>query len=233
MGRMARLNYPGLIYHIINRGNDRQVIFVEADDYRHYLNTIQRYKKKYRFELFAYCLMTNHVHLLIKTTEHGSVSKIMQSITVAHTRWYNYKYQRCGHVWQGRFHSPVVSEDDHMLTVMQYIEQNPLRAKMIHRISDYPWSSYKLNIQQKEGVLIDRAANKVFIKLGADQRDRIYTYKARMAQEISAKELDRIHWSTRKGGNYILRSSMIRSRHCCLEREAAADPDHGNYVVSD
>ena len=203
MGRSARLNYPDLVYHIINRGNNRQVIFADEDDYRQYLNTIQRYKKKYRFKLFAYCLMTNHIHLLVKTTQDGSISKIMQSLTVAHTRWHNFKYQRCGHVWQGRFHSPLVSEDDHMLTIMQYIEQNPLRANMVKAIVDYPWSSYKLNVRKKEAVIIDRQQNKVFAKLGGTLNERIYNYKKKMRREITAKQLENIHHSTRKGGHYI------------------------------
>jgi len=203
MGRSARLNYPDLVYHIINRGNNRQVIFVDEDDYRQYLNTIQRYKKIYHFKLFAYCLMTNHIHLLIKTTQDGSISKIMQSLTVAHTRWYNFRYQRCGHVWQGRFHSPLVSEDDHMLTVMQYIEQNPLRANMVKAIADYPWSSYKLNVWKNEAVIIDRKQNKVFAELGGTLKERIYNYKKKMRQEIIAKQLEKIRYSTRKGGQYI------------------------------
>lgn len=203
MGRDARLNYSGLVYHVVNRGNDRQVIFAEPEDYRHYLNTIQRYKKKYRFQLFAYCLMTNHVHLLIKTSESGSISRIMQSITVAHTRRYNFKYRRCGHVWQGRFHSPIVSEDGHMLTVMQYIEQNPLRARMVRDVVDYHWSSYGLNVRIRESVLIDRKDNKVFENLGGNLIERIYNYRQKMAQEIAAKELDKIQYGTRKRGNYI------------------------------
>jgi putative transposase len=203
MGRFARLNCPGLIYHVVNRGNDRQVIFAEDEDYRHYLNTIQRYKKKYQFKLFAYCLMTNHVHLLIKTTGGGSISKIMQSITVAHTRRYNFKYRRCGHVWQGRFHSPIVSEDNYMLTAMRYIEQNPLRAGMVKGIADYPWSSYGLNVRLKDSVLIDRRENKVFENLGGDFKDRIYNYKQFLAGKITDHELDKIQYSTRKGGNYL------------------------------
>lgn len=131
MGRDARVCQTGLTYHVINRGNNREVIFVEEEDYTHYLNTVQRYKKKYGFKLFAFCLMTNHVHMLIKVEGDVSISRIMQSITIAHTRFYNYKYQRSGHVWQGRFMSPIVSEDDHLLTVMRYIEQNPLRARMV------------------------------------------------------------------------------------------------------
>lgn len=197
------MNYPELIYHVVNRGNDRQVIFAEADDYWHYLNTIQRYKKKYQFKLFAYCLMTNHVHMLIKTSGGGSISKIMQSITVAHTRRYNFKYRRCGHVWQGRFHSPIVSEDNHMLRVMQYIEQNPLRAGMVKRVEDYRWGSYGLNVRFKDSVLIDRRDNKVIENLGGNLKERIYNYQQIMVRDIVVQEVDKIQYSTRKGGNYL------------------------------
>src|ERR1700733_2793698 len=107
MGRYARITHPGLIYHVIKRGNNRGVVFAEEEDYQHYLNTLQRYKKKYGFKLFAYCLMTNHVHLLIKVGQEGTISRIVQSITIAHTRYYNYIYHQCGHVWQGRFQSPL------------------------------------------------------------------------------------------------------------------------------
>ncbi|MGR3220381.1 MAG: REP-associated tyrosine transposase [Candidatus Anammoxibacter sp.] len=203
MGRYARINYPNLIYHVINRGNNREIIFAEDEDYQHYLNTIQRYKKKYHFKLYAYCLMTNHVHLLIQVSKEGSISKIMQSVTVAHTRRYNYKYQRCGHVWQGRFHSPIVSEDDHMLTIMQYIEQNPLRANMVKCVTDYPWSSYKLNVRKKEPVIINRAENKVFHNLGDDLSKRIYNYKKKMKEMVKEKQLEKIHHSTRRDGHYI------------------------------
>jgi len=203
MGRYARITYPNLTYHVINRGNNRDVIFVEPEDYTHYLNTIQRYKKKYNFQLFAYCIMMNHVHMLIKVSEEGSISRIMQSITIAHIRWYNYKYQRCGHVWQGRFYSPIVSEDDHMLRVMQYIEQNPLRTKMVNHIKDYQWSSYCLNIRKKESILIDRMYNKVFNELGESISDKIRAYKKLMTEEIDSKQLLEIRESTWKESNYI------------------------------
>jgi len=202
MGRPSRLNHPGLVYHIINRGNNKDVVFVEEDDYRHYLNTLQRYKKQYGFKLFAFCLMMNHVHLLIKTTEQGTISRIMQSLTIAHTRWYNFKYQRCGHVWQGRFHSPLVSEDDHMLTVMQYIEQNPVRAGMAKSVGEYEWDSYKLNTRRQDSLLIDRCENKVFQKMGHALEERIYNYKTSMARTIPDKEVERIRESTRKGHHY-------------------------------
>ena len=90
MGRYRRIAHPGLVYHVIKRGNNREAVFLEDEDYYHYLNCLQRYKKKYSFNLFAFCLMTNHVHLLIKVSDEASISKIMQSMTVAHIRYYNF-----------------------------------------------------------------------------------------------------------------------------------------------
>ncbi|MCK5581390.1 MAG: transposase [Candidatus Omnitrophica bacterium] len=203
MGRYARINHPGLIHHIIKRGNNREAVFLEEEDYRHYLNTIQRYKKKYEFKLYAYCLMTNHVHLLLETTSQGNISRIMQSITIAHIRYYNYKYQRCGHVWQGRFMSPVVSSDEYFLTAMRYIEQNPLRANMVKNVDEYCWSSYKLNIREKESSLIDRCDNIAFNSLGKDFESRVREYKRHLSCNLEKKQLDTIRETTRHSGNYV------------------------------
>lgn len=203
MGRHARINYPDLMYHVINRGNNKQVIFRDREDYLHYLNTIQRYKKKYRFKLFAYCLMPNHVHLLIKVSKGGSISKIMQSITVAQTRRFNDKYQRCGHVWQGRFLSPLVSSDEYAVNVMRYIEQNPWRAGMVAAVADYPFSSYKLNISKKSGRMIDREDNDVYQAMGKNDDERIKQYKRILNTKLGKEKTRKIQVTTRKGHSYI------------------------------
>lgn len=203
MGRDARISRPGLIYHIINRGNNKQTVFVQEEDYREYLNTIQRYKKKYGFKLFAYCLMSNHVHLLIKLGEEGSISKIMQSITVAHTRRFNDKYKQCGHVWQGRFRSPIVSEDNYFLTAMRYIEQNPIRANIVKNPEDYRWSSYRLNVRKQESELIDRQTNEAFNSLGKTFEERVFEYKKIVEIQLPPAELELIQKSSSKGIPFI------------------------------
>ena len=147
--------------------------------------------------------MTNHVHLLIKVGQEGTISRIMQSITVAHTRYYNYVYQRCGHVWQGRFHSPIVSEDSYLLNVMKYIEQNPLRAKMVRCVEDYRWSSYLLNVRQKDSVMIDRDENIVFQSLGVDSVSCVNQYKIIVGASLQQEDFKTIRSSTYQGGNYI------------------------------
>ncbi len=202
MAMAPRVVSPGLLYHVMNRGNNREIVFVEAEDYEKYLGLIYRFKKKYAFKLYAYCLMANHVHLLVQTSEKGTISKIMQSLTVAHTRHYHFKYQRCGHVWQGRFTSSIISDDQYMLNVMRYIEQNPLRANMVSAIGDYRWSSYCLNIRKVPSKLINREDNAVFLALGKSAEDRIKQYKSFLRGAVPESDLKEIRYSMR-GGQYV------------------------------
>lgn len=203
MGREKRINQPGFIYHVINRGNNRQAVFFDEEDFLKYLGLLYRFKKKYEFKLFAYCLMTNHVHLLIKVGTKGTISQIMQSLTVAHTRHYHIKYQRCGHVWQGRFTSPIISDDAHLLTVMRYIEQNPLRAKMVKDLAAYRWSSYRLNSREQRSKLIDRGDNDVYMGLGDTDTEQIKTYQDLMRESVPEMELTAIRSSVKTGIGYM------------------------------
>ena len=120
--------------------------------------------------------MTNHVHLLVRVGEKGTNSKIKQSLTVAYCRWYNFKYKSCGHVWQGRFSSTIVSDDEYLLTEMQYIEQNTVRAGMVRNIGDYLFSSYRLNVRLKDKKMIDRLDNPVFRGLDNQIEARCFKY---------------------------------------------------------
>ncbi len=203
MARPIRIHHPGLIYHVINRGNNRQAIFLEEEDYEKYLGIIYRYKKKYGFKLYSYCLMNNHIHLLIQVNNKATISKIMQCITVAHTRHYHFKYETGGHVWQGRFSSPIVSDDVYMLRVMQYIEQNPLRAKIVREIGAYKWSSYKLQVRRKDSKLIDRKDNHVFTDLGQNVEEQIRIYKQAMKEGIEQWSVTQIKKSMKGNTHFI------------------------------
>jgi putative transposase len=130
-----------LVYHVINRGNNRAPVFHDDEDYAAFLRAIGDQKRRRPFELFGYCLMPNHIHLLIRTAG-TPISRIMQALLVTHTQRYHRCHRSGGHVWQGRFKSPVVQDDDHLRTVLRYIEANPLRAGMVERAGDYRWSSF-------------------------------------------------------------------------------------------
>lgn len=145
MPRALRPLGDGLVYHAMNRGNNRAAIFFAARDYLTFLKSLAQTQKRYPFQLFGYCLMTNHFHLLLRPEPGQSISRIMQSLSVAHT-WHYHKAQgTVGHIWQGRFKSPVIEEDNHALVVLRYVEGNPLRAGMVSDLASYPWSSYRVH----------------------------------------------------------------------------------------
>jgi putative transposase len=147
MPRLPRPVADGLLYHALNRGNNRTPVFLGPDDFHAFLQAIDQTRQRYPFRLYGYCLMTNHFHLLLEPEPGQSVSRILQSLLIAQTWHYHRAHHSSGHVWQGRFKSPIVQDDEHALTVLRYIEANPLRAGMVTDLADYPWSSYAVHAQ--------------------------------------------------------------------------------------
>jgi len=131
-----------LVYHAINRGNNRADVFDDDGDREAFLESLRVARARYPFALFGYCLMSNHFHLLIRPALGESISRILQSVTVSHTWRYHRRHRSSGHVWQGRFRSPVVQDDGHLLVVLRYIEANPVRAGIVSDPGEYRWSSY-------------------------------------------------------------------------------------------
>lgn len=199
MPREPRINISGVIHHVINRGNNRQPVFEDEEDYRKYIELLERYKGRYGFKLYSYVLMNNHVHLLIEAGEKGSISKIMQGITLAHTRYFNLKYKTSGHVWQGRFKSPIVGEDAYLMEVSRYIELNPVRAKIVERPEDYPWSSYTSHAYGKKNPLIE---DHVYYELlGKTEEERQTRYREFVKEGLKEKPIE-IRQSVVSGRGY-------------------------------
>ena len=142
MARQWRIEYPGAFYHILSRGNERQEIFRSDDDRELFLELIGDFSSRFQIDVFAYVLMGNHYHLLLKTHE-GNLSKAMQWLGTTYTRKINLKYGRIGHLFQGRYKSLLVENDRYLLRLSCYIHRNPLRARIVKRLSDYPWSSFR------------------------------------------------------------------------------------------
>ncbi len=155
MPRPLRPIDDGLIYHVIHRGNNRQDVFYKHGDFEAFLKAMADLKERKPFELYGYCLMSNHFHLLVRPRG-APISRIMQSLLVSHTQRYHKNHRSGGHVWQGRFKSPVIQNDEHLLTVLRYIEANPLRARLVARAEDYPWSSYRAHGRGEPDSLVDR-----------------------------------------------------------------------------
>ena len=141
MPRQARKKSESGIYHVMLRGIDRQLIFEDTEDYFRFLDIVKECREECEFKLYAYCLMGNHVHLLLKVQADG-LETIFKKIGGRYVYYYNVKYQRVGHLFQDRFKSEPVDDDSYFLTVLRYIHQNPVKAKMCSKVEDYPFSSF-------------------------------------------------------------------------------------------
>ena len=139
MPRRPRIEIPGF-YHIINRGVEQRVIFKEKEDYDFFIEQFSFFSKNFNITIHNYCLMNNHYHLLIETRDEN-LSKFMRQLNGIYAIYFNKKYKRSGHLWQGRFKSWYVTDEAYLYTLILYIEQNPLKAKIVKNITDYPYSS--------------------------------------------------------------------------------------------
>ncbi|MFH0739280.1 MAG: transposase [Candidatus Omnitrophota bacterium] len=142
MPRIARITVENGCYHIITRGNQKQLVFMKPEDYEKYLTILKCYKKRYAFKLYAFCLMPNHVHLLAEINNQDMLRRTMQGLNLSYTLYFNFKYNKVGHLWQDRFRSKIIQKDNYFLRCVDYIETNPLRANLVSNLSVYLWSSY-------------------------------------------------------------------------------------------
>jgi putative transposase len=186
MPRLPRPVADGLVYHALNRGNNCAVVFAEAADFAAFLHALRQTKRRYPFRLYGYCLMANHFHLVLQP-EGQSIRRILQSLTVAHTWRYHRRHSTSGHVWQGRFKSPVIQEDEHLLTVLRYVEANPLRAGIVRDTADYPWSSYAAHGLGRADDLLSAAP--VWAPLGPTEAARQACWRRWVHTPLTEREL--------------------------------------------
>jgi len=141
MGRPLRIEYPGAHYHVTSRGNERKDVFKSQKDRAQFLSYLESAVNRYEAVIHAYCLMSNHYHLLLETPA-GNLSKIMQHINGAYTNYFNVKRKRSGHLFQGRYKAIVIEADEYAQELSRYIHLNPVRANMVGKPEEYRWSSY-------------------------------------------------------------------------------------------
>src|SRR5256885_943331 len=144
MPRALRASQGGFCYHVLNRGNGRKTVFHKDGDFAAFRTLLHQAGERVPMRLLAWCLLPNHFHLTLWPLHDGDLSAYMGWLLTAHVRRYHQHYHSSGHVWQGRFRSFAIQEDDHLLTVLRYIERNPVRAGLVSRAQDWPWSSAAL-----------------------------------------------------------------------------------------
>jgi len=143
MPRTARIIFDNAICHIFNRGNAKQEIFRDEEDFEHFLFILAYFKEKYGFKMYHLCPMPNHFHFLWQISKAKILSQAMHDITQTYTKFHHQKYQTVGYLWQGRFKNMIVEKEEYLLKLGAYIERNPVRAWLVKKPEDWKWSSYR------------------------------------------------------------------------------------------
>jgi putative transposase len=157
MPRTARVFVQNACYHIITRGNQKQDVFYEPSDFRHYLKLIYKYKIKHKCYIYGYCLMNNHVHLFLESPDGlRAMSSLMHDVNQSYAMRFNSKYKKVGHLWQNRYKDFIVLKNEYSINLISYIEFNPVRANIVTKPEDYMWSSYKARVCGKKNIILDK-----------------------------------------------------------------------------
>jgi len=151
MARIARVVLPGYPHHITQRGNRRQDVFFQGSDYRYYLKELKQWCSSEHMDIWAYCLMTNHVHLIVKPEENSNMGKAIGETHRRYTRMINFRHNWRGYLWQGRFASYPMDEE-WLLQSVAYVELNPVRAGMVQFAWEYPWSSVHAHLSGEDSL---------------------------------------------------------------------------------
>ena len=197
MPRRLRNCPSGFPVHIIQRGNNRQAIFSSDRDLAAYAMWLAEGSEKYDLKIHGWVFMTNHVHLLVTPVREGSVSRLMQFVGRQYVRYFNHTYCRTGTLFEGRFRSCLVEQEEYLLTCLRYIEFNPVRAGMVRDPGDYVWSSYRAHGLGTEIAMWSPHGD--YLILGTTARDRCRVYRQLMCENMDVDLIARIRHCTNTG----------------------------------
>jgi len=197
MARLPRLTVPGYPHHVIQRGNNRQAIFVDDADREFMLGLLGEYAPACRVAVHAYVLMGNHLHLLATPETADGLPKLMQSVGRRYVRHFNDRHGRTGTLWEGRYRATVIETERYLLACMAYIDLNPVRAGMVARALDWPWSSHAHYLGQRSDRLVTPHA--LYWSLGNTPFAREAAYAALVQAGISSAEQAALTEATLRG----------------------------------
>ena len=197
VARRARLLFAGFPQHIIQRGNNRQATFFAEEDHRFYLDCLLDASRKHGCLVYAYVLMTNHVHLLASAQQPYGLSRMMQHLGRRFVQYINHVYRRSGTLWEGRFKASLVDTETYFLRCCRYIECNPVRAGMVAGPGTYPWSSYRCHAFGAPDKLV--AMHEQYERLGKTEVERQQAYREFFRSELDSSELGVIRDTANRG----------------------------------
>jgi putative transposase len=200
MPRRPRIIFPGIPLHIIQRGNNRQACFFADEDYLFYLDWLKEYAQGSGCLIHAFVLMTNHVHLLLTPSFSYSAGELMKRLGQRYVQYVNKTYKRSGTLWEGRFRSSIVQQEEYLFSCQRYIEMNPVRAEIVKHPGEYRWSSYRTNGQGEKSELI--TPQNLYLSLGKSRKEREEAYRELFRYDLEPGEIDKIRKAT--NGNFAL-----------------------------
>jgi putative transposase len=216
MARHPRYALAGQPQHVIQRGNNKTLTFLDVDDFLFYKGSLHRALTRYECDLHAYVLMSNHVHLLLSPRTSGGISRVMQCVGRRYVAYFNKRYARTGTLWEGRFRATVVETDRYLFTCYRYIELNPVRAGLVDEPGQYRWSSFSSNALGMRDPLITPHSR--YVALGSETHRRRTAYRALFDTEVNHTAMRFIRDATNKG--WALGDDTFRDRVTDLDRRA-------------
>jgi len=227
MARPLRIEFKGALYHILSRGNERRNIFFGDADYKVFLGVLEEMSERFEVDIFAYVLMSNHYHLLIRTNQ-GNLSKSMQWVGTTYSRRFNLQHFRSGHLFQGRFKSILVQNDAYLMQLSCYIHRNPLRAGLVNRLADYRWSSYRTYAYKASHT---KWLNKDLILSQCNREDsyKAYREKVQKYSEEESKVFENLRHGIVFGTKRYL--NKITKKH--LKKESDVELPQLNRIIKD
>ena len=207
MPRGPRIVVPEIALHIVQRGHDRRDCFLHDTDYLVYLANLRDLLARTECALHAYCLMTNHVHLLLTPSNEGACARLMRNLGQRYVQYFNRRYERSGTLWEGRFRSCLVDSSLYVLACYRYIELNPVRAGMVRSAAEYRWSSHNGNAGQASNRLLTQHVE--YLALASDERARHLAYQPLVAAGDEPALLAAIRDAT--NGGFALVSEQLKS----------------------
>lgn len=187
MARLPRLVVPGQMHHVLQRGNNRQAVFVDDEDRRHYLDHLREATRLHGVQVHAYVLMANHVHLLATPAQEMGLARAMQTLGRRYVTQFNQRHGRSGTLWEGRFRTALIETPTHFLDSLVYVEQHPVRADLVEQASEYVWSSARHHLGLQRDPLI--AEHRDFWTLGNTPFEREAAVRQALGQAQSAAVL--------------------------------------------
>lgn len=182
MPRLARQLADDRCYHVLTRGNNRAAVFHDAADFQRYGQLVLEYFRPHGLALYHYCLMTNHVHLIVRAAIGVGLRQAMQGLNLRYALAYKRKYPHTGHFWQDRFKSLLIADDAYLLTCGAYVERNPVRARMVPAPEAYPWSSARAYLQGARDPLVTLSPS--YLALGSTSRERQRRYQHFLTEQL-------------------------------------------------